>query len=154
MVQEVGYAMLRDRGIQLIAADDPDAFTSDTPTAIMVRQILGAVAQFEKAASSPSSNARVSVRSAALGDNATVAVASTAGQAGDGRASEGTGGTRRALRVIAGTLALEGHVSATGRVFGANRLLGSSPRDHRRSRERRGFGRAAFICAGRACHRF
>jgi DNA invertase Pin-like site-specific DNA recombinase len=49
ITQETGYAYLRDFGITLIAADDPDAFTSDTPTAIMVRQILGAVAQFEKA---------------------------------------------------------------------------------------------------------
>lgn len=45
IVQETGYAKL---GITLIAADDPNAFTSDTPTATLVRQILGAVAQFEK----------------------------------------------------------------------------------------------------------
>jgi hypothetical protein len=37
-------------GIELIAADSPDSFVDDTPTAVMVRQILGAVAQFEKAA--------------------------------------------------------------------------------------------------------
>ena len=49
IVQETGFACLRDLGITLIAADDPDAFTSDTPTAVMIRQILGAVAQFEKA---------------------------------------------------------------------------------------------------------
>ena len=42
--------MLRDLGIELIAANSPDSFVDDTPTAIMVRQILGAVAQFEKAA--------------------------------------------------------------------------------------------------------
>lgn len=49
IVQETGYAMLKERGIALIAADDPDAFTADTPTARMVRQILGAVSEFEKA---------------------------------------------------------------------------------------------------------
>lgn len=49
IVQETGYQYLRDQGIALIAVDDPDAFTADTPTAVMVRQILGAVAQFEKA---------------------------------------------------------------------------------------------------------
>jgi len=48
IVQETGYQYLRDLGVTLIAADDPDAFTSDTPTAVMIRQILGAVAQFEK----------------------------------------------------------------------------------------------------------
>lgn len=50
MVQEVGYMMLKKAGIALIAADSPSAFLDDSPTATMVRQILGAVAQFEKAA--------------------------------------------------------------------------------------------------------
>lgn len=50
MVQETGHAMLRKLGVELIAADSPEAFVHDTPTAVMVRQILGAVAQFEKAA--------------------------------------------------------------------------------------------------------
>lgn len=49
MVQEVGYKMLKKQGITLIAADSPQAFVDDTPTAVMLRQILGAVAQFEKA---------------------------------------------------------------------------------------------------------
>lgn len=48
IVQETGFAMLTARGITLIAADSPDSFVSDTPTAVMVRQILGAVSQFEK----------------------------------------------------------------------------------------------------------
>src|SRR5262245_65049362 len=50
VVQETGHRMLRGLGIELFAADSPDSFVDDTPTAIMVRQILGAVAQFEKAA--------------------------------------------------------------------------------------------------------
>src|SRR5262245_19313851 len=33
MVQEVGHAMLRGRGIDLIAADNPGSFIGDTPTA-------------------------------------------------------------------------------------------------------------------------
>jgi DNA invertase Pin-like site-specific DNA recombinase len=49
IVQETGHALLKAQGFALIAADDPDAFTVDTPTARMVRQILGAVAEFEKA---------------------------------------------------------------------------------------------------------
>ena len=49
IVQETGYQMLKDRGIELIAADAPDSFLSDTPTAALIRQILGAVAQFDKA---------------------------------------------------------------------------------------------------------
>lgn len=49
IVQETGWRMLRDAGVSLIAADSPDAFLDDTPTATMIRQILGSVAQFEKA---------------------------------------------------------------------------------------------------------
>ena len=49
IVQETGFQYLRNLGIALIAADDPDAFTADNPTAVMVRQILGAVSQFQKA---------------------------------------------------------------------------------------------------------
>src|SRR6202008_4382267 len=49
MVQEVGYAMLRERGIDLIAADSPTAFLDDGPTSKLIRQVLGAVAEFDKA---------------------------------------------------------------------------------------------------------
>jgi hypothetical protein len=41
--------MLHERGITLIAADSPDAFLDDTPTAVLIRQVVGAVSQFEKA---------------------------------------------------------------------------------------------------------
>ena len=48
-VQLTGHALLRARGIELIPVDAPSYFTDPSPTAEMVRQILGAVAQFEKA---------------------------------------------------------------------------------------------------------
>jgi len=49
MVQEVGFAMLRDLGITLIAADSPASFLDDGPTSKLIRQILGAVSEFDKA---------------------------------------------------------------------------------------------------------
>jgi DNA invertase Pin-like site-specific DNA recombinase len=49
MVQEVGHQKLRERGIELIAADSPTSFIDDTPTATLVRQVLGAIAEFDKA---------------------------------------------------------------------------------------------------------
>jgi DNA invertase Pin-like site-specific DNA recombinase len=49
MIQEIGYKFLKDMGVTLIAADRPDAFLDDGPTATMVRQIMGAFYQFEKA---------------------------------------------------------------------------------------------------------
>ena len=48
-VQIAGHDLLKERGIQLIPVDAPDHFTDETPTANMVRQILGAVSEFEKA---------------------------------------------------------------------------------------------------------
>jgi DNA invertase Pin-like site-specific DNA recombinase len=49
MVQEVGHAKLRERGIDLIAADNPASFIDNTPTAKLVRQVLGAISEFDKA---------------------------------------------------------------------------------------------------------
>jgi DNA invertase Pin-like site-specific DNA recombinase len=49
IVQETGWRFLKDAGITLIAVDSPNAFLDDTPTAVMIRQILGSVSQFEKA---------------------------------------------------------------------------------------------------------
>jgi len=46
IIQETGWSYLKDAGITLIAADSPDAFLDDGPTATMVRQILGAISQF------------------------------------------------------------------------------------------------------------
>jgi DNA invertase Pin-like site-specific DNA recombinase len=40
---------LKARGVTLIAASAPTFFIEDTPTAVLVRQVLGAVAEFEKA---------------------------------------------------------------------------------------------------------
>ena len=49
MVQLAGHDMLKARGISVIAASAPTFFIEDTPTAVLVRQVLSAVAQFEKA---------------------------------------------------------------------------------------------------------
>jgi DNA invertase Pin-like site-specific DNA recombinase len=48
-VQLAGHDHLRKLGVTLIPATAPDFFTEDTPTAVLVRQVLGAIAQFDKA---------------------------------------------------------------------------------------------------------
>ena len=48
ITQEMGHHMLRGEGIQLIAADSPNAFLENTPTAKLIRQVLGAVSEFDK----------------------------------------------------------------------------------------------------------
>jgi DNA invertase Pin-like site-specific DNA recombinase len=49
-VQIAGHDLLKSRGISLIPVDAPNHFQDETPTATMVRSILGAVSQFEKEA--------------------------------------------------------------------------------------------------------
>jgi DNA invertase Pin-like site-specific DNA recombinase len=49
MVAESGFAYLKAQGITIIAADSPTAFLDDSPTSVLVRQILASVSQFEKA---------------------------------------------------------------------------------------------------------
>ena len=44
-----GHDHLKRLGVTLIPASAPDHFTEDTPTAVLVRQVLGAIAQFDKA---------------------------------------------------------------------------------------------------------
>jgi DNA invertase Pin-like site-specific DNA recombinase len=48
-VQLAGHDMLKSLGVSIVPASAPDFFTEDTPTAVLVRQVLGAIAQFEKA---------------------------------------------------------------------------------------------------------
>jgi DNA invertase Pin-like site-specific DNA recombinase len=48
-VQLAGHAFLKSHGVSLIPTTAPDYFTEDTPTARLVRQVLGAISEFEKA---------------------------------------------------------------------------------------------------------
>lgn len=48
VVQELGYRELQRLNINLIPVDAPDYFTGDSPSLVMIRQILGAVSGFEK----------------------------------------------------------------------------------------------------------
>jgi DNA invertase Pin-like site-specific DNA recombinase len=47
-VQLTGHDYLKGLGVTLIPTTAPDFFAEDTPTAVLVRQVLGAIAQFEK----------------------------------------------------------------------------------------------------------
>jgi DNA invertase Pin-like site-specific DNA recombinase len=48
-VQLAGHDYLKRLGVMLVPASAPDFFVEDTPTAVLVRQVLGAIAQFDKA---------------------------------------------------------------------------------------------------------
>ena len=47
-VQLAGHDYLRSLGVDLIPASAPDFFLADTPVAVLVRQVLGAISEFEK----------------------------------------------------------------------------------------------------------
>ena len=48
IVQETGWRYLKDADITLIAADSPDAFLNDTPTAVMIRHRNWRTARFDR----------------------------------------------------------------------------------------------------------
>lgn len=120
-VQLAGHALLRLRGIELVPTDAPTYFTDPSPTAEMVRQILGAVSQFEKAGLvAKLKHARDAKRAATgrcEGRKAVPAqVVSTARRLA--RKSPKTG-QRRSLRKIAAELAMLGHVGPSGAPYHA-----------------------------------
>jgi DNA invertase Pin-like site-specific DNA recombinase len=123
-VQLTGHDLLKARGITLIPVDSPAYFTEDTPTATMVRQILGAVSQFEKAMvvhklrvareRKRASGAKVEGRkSHAELHPDVVKLARTLHR-------KPRNGKRASLRAIAAKLAEAGHVSSSGKPYSAS----------------------------------
>lgn len=137
MVQLAGHDFLRRAGIDLVPASAPDFFIDDTPTARLIRQVLGAVAEFEKATLvAKLSGARRRKRS-------------VTGQKVEGRKNlaelhplaadrahqlrlKPKGGKRLSLRAVSAALAAEGHVDAAGKPFRANAV--ASLLRHRQSK--------------------
>jgi DNA invertase Pin-like site-specific DNA recombinase len=129
IVQETGHALLAKLGFTLIAADDPDAFTADTPTARMVRQILGAVAEFEKTNLVVKlKGARERKRAAQGRCEGRRGLKDTAPEQKQLRAAKRLAhkspktGHRRSLRQIAAALAQLGHVNGWGRVYSPTQI--------------------------------
>ena len=126
IVQETGWRMLKDAGVTLIAADSPDAFLDDTPTAVLIRQILGAVSQFEKAmlvAKLKGARDRKKAETGKCGgrksyaerDAAMVAMAKKL-------ARYPVKGRKRSLREIAAELEAGGHKTMNGKQFAATAI--------------------------------
>lgn len=124
IVQETGYRMLSERGITLIAADSPESFLDDTPTATLIRQVLGAVAQFDKAMTVAKLRAARDRKRAAAGKcegRKSVAETSpeTVALARKLYRRNPATGKRRSLRDIAAALAKAGHVNGKGNPYHA-----------------------------------
>ncbi len=116
MTQETGWMKLQEMGIELIAVDSPNAFIEDTPTAVLIRQVLGAVAQFDKAltvAKLKAARDRKKLETGKCGgrkswaemDPKMVDVAKQLRQTG------------KSLNAVRAALAQQGFVSASGRPF-------------------------------------
>jgi DNA invertase Pin-like site-specific DNA recombinase len=121
-VQLAGHDLLKARGIDLVPVDAPDHFRDETPTAVMVRQILGAVAQFEKAGLVQKLRHARDSKSAELGcrveGRKPVPEAVVREARRLARTSPKTG-EKRSLREIAAELATLGHLAPSGKPYGA-----------------------------------
>jgi DNA invertase Pin-like site-specific DNA recombinase len=121
-VQLAGHDFLKGQGIALIPATAPDFFTEDTPTAVLVRQVLGAISQFEKATIVAKLKAARDRRTAATGQRCggkpshsekrpeVVALAKALRR-------KRVKGRPRSLRAISAELAKLGHLNEGGRPF-------------------------------------
>ena len=121
IVQQVGYAMLKSRGITLIAADKPDAFLDDGPTATLIRQVLGAASQLKSRCWSQSSAAPVSASVRPAGGSRVArrlarSIRKSSPRLSNCAASCPNGG-QRSLREVAAELAALGHLNASGKRF-------------------------------------
>ena len=121
MVQEVGFAMLKARGIDLIAADSPTSFLDDTPTARLIRQVLGAISEFEKAMLvAKLKGARDRKRRAGVKVEGRKSIAEEKPQTVElarKLARARPKGGKRSLREISAELAEAGHTTATGKPY-------------------------------------
>ena len=123
MVQLAGHDVLKAKGVTLIAASAPTFFVEETPTAVLVRQVLGAVAQFEKAtlvaklAAARNRKRATGVKAEGRRSHAeerpeVVALAKRL-------ARKKPKGGRLSLRAISAALAAEGHLNERGKPFAA-----------------------------------
>ena len=121
MVQLAGHDMLKAKGISLIAASAPTFFIEDTPTAVLVRQVLGAVAQFEKATTvAKLAAARKRKRLATGKCEGRKSLAETHPEAvalAKRLARRKPKGGTRSLRAISAELAAQGFLNERGRPF-------------------------------------
>jgi DNA invertase Pin-like site-specific DNA recombinase len=122
MVQEAGHAFLQRLGITLVSAAAPDSFLSDTPSAVLMRQMFGAISQFDRAVTVAKLKAARD-RKRATGAkvegrrNYAQSVPETVALAQRLAVEPGVAGRRRSLRDIAAALAEQGHVTSKGQPY-------------------------------------
>lgn len=118
-VQLAGHDFLKKLGVGLIPTTAPDFFTEDTPTAVLVRQVLGAIAQFDKAslvAKLKAARDRKKIATGKCGGRKTY----TEGRPETVALAKELSGRRMSLRKISAELAANGHTTARGKPYAAS----------------------------------
>ncbi len=119
-------------GAELVPATAPDFFREDTPTAVLVRQILGAVSQFEKAQLVRKLRVARDRKRADTGrcEGRKPVPAEVVAEAKRLNRRSPKTGKRRSLRAVAAGLAERGHPGPSGKPYGAEsvkRMLTRKP---------------------------
>ena len=131
-VQLTGHALMQRLGIELVPVDAPTYFSDPTPTAVLVRQILGAVSEFDRASlvlKLRGARDRVRKERGRCEGRKPVPDATILEAKRLARVSPKTH-KRRSLQAIAAELAAAGHVQASGKPyfpFSVSRMLAKSP---------------------------
>ena len=122
MVQLAGHDMLKAKGISLVAASAPTHFVEDTPTAILVRQVLGAIAEFEKTTlvaklAAARRRKRIATGKKVEGRKSHAEVRPDVVRLAKALARKKPKGGRLSLRAVAEELAARGYLNERGRPF-------------------------------------
>ncbi len=125
MVQETVFAKLRELGIELIAADSPNAFLEDGPTSKLIRQVLAVAAELDKAMTVAKLRGARERKRRELGKcegrkSHAEARPEVVLEAKRLRRASPLNGKRRSFRKISQELAAMGHVSSRGTPFSAS----------------------------------
>jgi DNA invertase Pin-like site-specific DNA recombinase len=123
-VQLAGHDFLKSLNVTLIPATAPDFFVEDTPTAVLVRQVLGAIAQFEKASLVAKLKASRERKRAAIGKcegrKSWAEINPDLVREAKRLRRRSPKGHRRSLRDVATELAKLGFINERGAVFSAS----------------------------------
>ena len=120
-VQITGHDLLKKMGVDLIPVDAPDYFMQETPTTVLVRQILGAASQFEKASRVQKLRKARERTKAETGrcEGRMPVPDKIVKEAKRLRRKNPRTGRRRSLRRVAAELAEMGYLAESGKPYGA-----------------------------------
>jgi DNA invertase Pin-like site-specific DNA recombinase len=125
-VQLAGHDFLKSLGVELIPTTAPDHFLEDTPTAVLVRQVLGAISEFEKtslvAKLRGARERKRAVTGKCGGRRSHAEIRPEVVELARAMRRKRPKGGRPSLLEVAAELARRGHVNSRGRPFSASAI--------------------------------